>query len=211
MTPAEARVLEERSFVIFGKYIHLSIAYSAEAIMSRIGRNPISIPDGVEVKMTGSTITVKGSQGEQSWEIPSGIKVGMQDKTLHVERPSDTKLFRSLHGTVRSIIANMVTGVKDGFEKKFEIRGVGYRAQVQGKKIVFTIGYSHPVEFEIPDGISAEVDKKLTQLTIRGINKQLVGQVGANIRALKPPDVYKGKGIRYEGEHIKLKAGKAGK
>ena len=179
--------------------------------MSRIGRNPISLPDGVNVKLQGSTIAVKGPKGELKWDMPAGLKVTIQDKNLKVERPSETKQFRSLHGTTRSIIANMVTGVNTGFQKNFDIMGVGYKAQVQAKKIVFTLGYSHPVEFDIPEGISAEVDKKMTQLTIKGIDKQLVGQVAANIRALRPPDVYKGKGVRFKGEHIKLKAGKAGK
>ena len=179
--------------------------------MSRIGINPISLPDGVNVKLQGNTIAVKGPKGELKWDMPAGLKVTIQDKNLKVERPSETKQFRSLHGTTRSIIANMVTGVNTGFQKNFDIMGVGYKAQVQAKKIIFTLGYSHPVEFDIPEGISAEVDKKMTQLTIQGIDKQLVGQVAANIRALRPPDVYKGKGVRFKGEHIKLKAGKAGK
>ncbi len=179
--------------------------------MSRIGINPISLPDGVNVKLQGNTIAVKGPKGELKWDMPAGLKVTIEDKNLKVERPSETKQFRSLHGTTRSIIANMVTGVNTGFQKNFDIMGVGYKAQVQAKKIIFTLGYSHPVEFDIPEGISAEVDKKMTQLTIQGIDKQLVGQVAANIRALRPPDVYKGKGVRFKGEHIKLKAGKAGK
>jgi len=154
--------------------------------MSRIGRNPISLPDGINVKLQGSTIAVKGPKGELKWDMPAGLKVTIQDKNLKVERPSETKQFRSLHGTTRSIIANMVLGVSAGFQKNFDIMGVGYKAQVQGKKIVFTLGYSHPVEFAIPEGISAEVDKKMTKLTIQGIDKQLVGQVAANIRALRP-------------------------
>ena len=178
--------------------------------MSRVGKNPISLPDGINVKLQGSSIAVKGPKGELAWDIPAGMKVTLEDKNIKVERPSETKHFRSLHGTTRSIIFNMITGVNSGFKIDFEIIGVGYRAQVQGSKIVFTLGYSHPVEFNLPAGVSAEVDKKQTQLSIQGIDKQLLGQVAANIRALRPPDVYKGKGIRFKGEHIKLKAGKAG-
>lgn len=179
--------------------------------MSRVGKNPINLPDRVDVKIQGNHIAVKGPRGELKWDIPSGLKVSLQDKSLIVERPADTKKFMSLHGTTRSIIANMVIGVSDGYQKVLAIIGVGYRVQVQGKKIVFALGYSHPVEFLVPDGISAEVDKKQTQLTIKGMDKHLIGQVAANIRSLKPPDAYKGKGIRYAGEMVKLKAGKAGK
>jgi large subunit ribosomal protein L6 len=178
--------------------------------MSRIGKNPIPLPAGVEINLTGSSITVKGPKGELKWDIPAGIKVSKQESNLIVERAAESKPVRSLHGTSRSVISNMVTGVSSGFERRLEIRGVGYRAQVQGQKITFTLGFSHPVEFILPDGIRAEVDKKQVLLTVQGIDKQAVGQIVANIRALKPPDVYKGKGIRYEGEHIKLKAGKAG-
>jgi large subunit ribosomal protein L6 len=179
--------------------------------MSRVGRNPISLPDGINVKLQGSSIAVKGPKGELTWDIPAGMKVTMQDNNIKVDRPTETKHFRSLHGTTRSIIFNMVTGVSSGFRIDFDIIGVGYRAQVQANKIDFTLGYSHPVEFALPEGVSAEVDKKQTQLSIQGIDKQLLGQVAANIRALRPPDAYKGKGIRFKGEHIKLKAGKASK
>ncbi len=179
--------------------------------MSRVGENPINLPKGVDVKIQGSFIAVKGPKGELKWDFPSELKVSLQDKSLIVERPSETRQLRSLHGTTRNIIANMVTGISDGYQKVLEITGVGYRAQVQGKKIIFTLGYSHPVEFILPDGISAQIDAKQNRLTLEGIDKQLIGQVAANIRALRPPDVYKGKGIRYAGERIKLKAGKAGK
>ena len=178
--------------------------------MSRIGKNPISLPDSVNIKLQGSSIEVKGAKGILTWEIPEGIKVSMQDKSINIEKSDDSRQTRSLHGTSRSIIANMVSGVSSGFRKDFDIIGVGYRAQIQGNKIAFTLGYSHPVEFVMPEGISAEIDKKQTQLTIHGIDKQAVGQVAANIRALRPPDAYKGKGIRFKGEQIKLKAGKAG-
>jgi large subunit ribosomal protein L6 len=179
--------------------------------MSRVGKNPINVPDGVDVKLQGSLVTVKGPKGELKWNSPAGMKVSVQDKSVIVERPSETKQFRSLHGTTRSIIANMVTGTSAGYERILEISGVGYRAQVQGQKINFTLGYSHPIEFTLPEGITAEADKKQTQLTLRGIDKHLIGQVAANIRALRPPNIYKGKGIRYAGEVIKLKVGKAGK
>ncbi len=179
--------------------------------MSRVGKKPISLPDGVDVKIQDNLIHVKGPKGEHKWAVPEGMKVSVQDRTVIVERPSDTKHFRSLHGTTRSIIANMVTGTSRGFPRVLEINGVGYRAQVQGRKITFTLGYSHPIEFNLPEGVTAEVDKKQTRLTIDGIDKRLVGQVAADIRALRPPSVYKGKGIRYADERIKLKAGKAGK
>ncbi|HDH04608.1 MAG TPA: 50S ribosomal protein L6 [Nitrospirae bacterium] len=179
--------------------------------MSRVGKNPINLPDGVEVKLQGSLITVKGPKGELKWNSPAGMKISMQDKSVVVERPSDSKQFRSLHGTTRSIIANMVAGTSAGYRRALEISGVGYRAQVQGRKISFTLGYSHPVEYQLPEGISAEVDKKQTLLTLQGIDKQLIGQVAANIRSLRSPNIYKGKGIRYAGEIIKLKAGKSGK
>ena len=179
--------------------------------MSRVGKNPITVPAGVDVKLQGSLITVKGPKGELSWNSPAGITVSLKEKHLVVERSSDAKIYRALHGTTRSIIANMVTGTSKGFERVMEITGVGYRAQVQGQKINFTLGYSHPIEFSLPQGITAEVDKKQTILTLRGIDRHLIGQVAANIRALRPPNVYKGKGIRYGGEVIKLKVGKSGK
>ncbi|MBI5057675.1 MAG: 50S ribosomal protein L6 [Nitrospirae bacterium] len=179
--------------------------------MSRVGRNPIQLPKGVNVKVDGSLVSVKGPKGELKWNFPEGLKVSVQDATLLVERSSETKQFKSLHGTARNIIANMVAGSSAGYQRILDITGVGYRAQVQGKKVVFTLGYSHPVEFNLPDGISAEVDKKQTQLTLQGIDKQLLGQVAANIRALRLPDIYKGKGVRYSNETIKLKVGKAGK
>ncbi len=179
--------------------------------MSRVGKEPIPVPDGVDIKLEGSLITVKGPKGELSWNYPAKMKISVQEKSIVVERPDDSSQYRSLHGTTRSIIANMVTGTSAGYERGLEIIGVGYRAQVQGQKINLLLGYSHPIEFQLPEGISAEVDKKQVQLTLRGIDKYMIGQVAANIRALRPPNVYKGKGIRYAGEMIKLKVGKAGK
>jgi large subunit ribosomal protein L6 len=179
--------------------------------MSRVGQVPVDIPDGVDVKIQKSLVTVKGPKGELKWNYPAGIKVSVQDKTVIVERPAETKQLRSLHGTTRSLIANMVTGTTTGYKREMSIIGVGYRAQVQGQKITFTLGYSHPIVFNLPEGVTAQVDKKQTQLVLEGIDKYLVGQVAANIRSLRPPNIYKGKGIRYADEVIKLKVGKAGK
>jgi len=179
--------------------------------MSRVGKNPIEIPNGVDIKLQDNNVAVKGPKGELKWTCPREIKVSVQDKTVTVERQNESKLSRSLHGTVRSIIANMVTGTHTGYERVLEISGVGYRALVQGQKITFTLGHSHPIEFSLPQGITAEVDKKQVNLKLTGIDKQLIGQVAANIRSLRPPNVYKGKGVRYAGEMIKLKVGKSGK
>ncbi|MDA8086587.1 MAG: 50S ribosomal protein L6 [Nitrospiraceae bacterium] len=179
--------------------------------MSRIGKKPVAIPSGVNVKLDGRNVSVKGPKGELAWEVPFRISVNLADGSLIVGRGDDNRQTRALHGLARSLIQNMVTGVSKGFEKALEITGVGYRAQVQGGKVVFSLGYSHPVEYELPEGISAEVDKKQTSLTLRGTDKQKLGQVAADMKALRWPDAYKGKGVRYAGEHIKLKAGKTGK
>jgi large subunit ribosomal protein L6 len=179
--------------------------------MSRVGKNPIHVPDGVDVTVQGNVVTVKGPKGQMKWNYPAEMKVSLQDRNIIVERPSDSKPSRSLHGTTRSIIANMVTGTSAGFRRVLEISGVGYRALVQGQKITFTLGYSHPIDFNLPEGITAQVDKKQTQLTLEGIDKRLIGQVAANIRSLRPPNVYKGKGIKYAEERLRLKVGKAGK
>jgi large subunit ribosomal protein L6 len=179
--------------------------------MSRVGKNPIQVPDGVDIAIQGNLVTVKGPKGQMTWNYPAEMKVSLQDGNIIVERPSDSKQSRSLHGTTRSIIANMVTGTSAGFRRVLEISGVGYRAQVQGQKITFTLGYSHPIDFNLPEGVTAQVDKKQTQLTLEGIDKHLIGQVAANIRSLRPPNVYKGKGIKYAEESLRLKVGKAGK
>jgi large subunit ribosomal protein L6 len=179
--------------------------------MSRVGKEPINVPEGVDVKLQGNLVTVKGPKGELKWNFREEMKVSLKDKVVTVERATESKLNRSLHGTTRSIIANMVTGTNSGFKRDLEISGVGYRAQVQGQKIIFTLGYSHPVEFNLPDGITAEVDKKQTNLTLHGIDKHLIGQVAANIRMLRKPNAYKGKGIKYAEERLKLKVGKSGK
>ena len=179
--------------------------------MSRVGKDPIEVPEGVDVKLQGNLVTIKGPKGELKWNFREEMKVSLKDKVVTVERNSESNLDRSLHGTTRSIIANMITGTSSGFKRDLEISGVGYRAQVQGQKITFTLGYSHPVEFNLPDGITAEVDKKQTSLTLHGIDKHLIGQVAANIRMLRKPNAYKGKGIKYAEERLKLKVGKSGK
>ena len=179
--------------------------------MSRIGKKLIEIPDNVVVEMKAGIIRVKGPNGELSWNYPDKIKVSVNDGHISVERSDDSKVEKSLHGLTRSIIANMVTGVLKGYQKVLNIVGVGYKAQVAGNKLVLSLGYSHPVEFQLPEGVKASVDAKQTQITLVGIDKQQLGQVAGSLKALRSPDAYKGKGIRYSGEKLKLKAGKAGK
>ncbi|MDA8174396.1 MAG: 50S ribosomal protein L6 [Nitrospiraceae bacterium] len=181
--------------------------------MSRVGKKPVDIPQGVNVKLAGQMVSVKGPKGELAWEVPGpiGVKEDGGKKQILLERQDDSRQSRALHGLARSLVANMVAGVSQGYTRVMEITGTGYRAQVQGRKINFSLGYSHPVEYPLPDGINAEVDKKQTTLTLSGIDKQMLGQVAAEIRKLRPPDAYKGKGVRHAGERIKLKAGKTGK
>lgn len=178
--------------------------------MSRIGKKPIQIPSGVTVEIEGASIAVNGAKGRLGWSWPEGVSVSIKEGILQVERAGDSKKERALHGLSRSIIANMVTGVSEGFKKDMELVGVGYRASVKEDALEFSIGYSHPVVFKLPPGIAAEVDKKQTKLSLNGIDKQLLGQVAADIRSIRPPDAYKGKGIRYANEFIKLKPGKTG-
>lgn len=178
--------------------------------MSRIGRKPIQIPDGVEVKVDGSTVTVKGPKGELTRTFHKDMRIEVQDREVQVSRPSDEKLHKSLHGLTRTLIGNMVEGVTTGYQKNLEIHGVGYRASLQGKKLVLAVGYSHPVEMDAPAGIDFEVPQP-TRITVRGIDKELVGEIAANVRSVRGPEPYLGKGIRYEGERIQRKAGKAGK
>ncbi|MCC6346796.1 MAG: 50S ribosomal protein L6 [Nitrospirales bacterium] len=179
--------------------------------MSRIGKKPIELSQGVNVEVRDAVIRVKGPKGELSYSFPEEVKITVVDGKLLVERGSETQEGRALHGLARSLVANMVTGVSQGYTRALEIKGIGYRAQVRGNALSFTLGYSHPVEFQLPQGITASVDEKQTAVTLSGIDKQLLGQVAANIRKLRAPDAYKGKGIRYAGEAIKLKAGKTGK
>ncbi len=179
--------------------------------MSRIGRLPIPVPAGVEVTLEGQDVTVTGPKGTLSHTVPSPITIERADDgTLLVARPDDERESRSLHGLTRSLVANMVTGVTDGYAKGMEIRGVGYRVAAKGSDLEFALGYSHPVPVAAPEGISFEVQSP-TRFVVRGIDKQKVGEVAANIRKLRKPDPYKGKGVRYEGEQIKLKVGKTGK
>ena len=179
--------------------------------MSRIGKKPIDIPAGVDVKLLGDSIKVKGPKGELQWSLPAGAKASLAENKILVERENDLKKNRALHGLSRNLVANMVTGVTTGYQRVLEIVGVGYRAQVQGSKIIVALGYSHPIEFNLPDGITAAVDQKQTQITLTGIDKQKIGQIAANLKTLRKTDIYKGKGIRYAGQRLKLKVGKTGK
>jgi large subunit ribosomal protein L6 len=178
--------------------------------MSRIGRKPISVPAGVSVAVEGNTVRVKGPKGELSERIDGSIAVKLEGDTVFVERPTDQPNHRALHGLSRTIIANMVDGVTQGYARTLEIAGVGYRAQKQGSKLVLNMGYSHPVEMEQPAGIEFEVPTP-TRIIVRGISKQRVGETAAIIRRVRPPEPYKGKGIRYENETVRRKAGKTGK
>ena len=179
--------------------------------MSRIGRLPIPVPSGVEVSLDGQLITVKGPKGTLTHSIAEPIRIARTDDgTLQVSRPDDERESRSLHGLTRTLVGNMVIGVTDGYAKAMEIRGVGYRVAAKGSDLEFALGFSHPVPVAAPDGIIFEVASP-TKFTVRGIDKQKVGEVAANIRKLRKPDPYKGKGVRYEGEQIKLKVGKTGK
>ena len=175
--------------------------------MSRIGKQPIEIPKGVTVTRDGQTIRVKGPKGEQSVEIDPNITVSIEENEVTVTRPNDLGRIRSLHGLSRTLIANMVHGVSEGFTRRLEIVGVGYRAQMLGKNLQLNLGYSHPIVFMAPEEIEITVPEA-TKITIYGHNKQLVGQVAAKIRKLRPPEPYKGKGVKYEGEQIRRKAGK---
>ena len=179
--------------------------------MSRIGQQPITIPSGVDVTIDGARVAVKGPKGELEHTLVGGVSVSRNDDELNVERVDDSRSNRSLHGLQRSLIANMVTGVSDGFVKELEIVGVGYRAQAQGpEKIEIAVGYSHPVYVQAPAGVTFEVPQP-TRIVVRGFDKQLVGQVAADIRKLRKPEPYKGKGIRYAGERVQRKAGKSAK
>ncbi|MCA0972642.1 50S ribosomal protein L6 [Halobacillus litoralis] len=178
--------------------------------MSRVGFKSLEIPEGVEIVQDNQTITVKGPKGELTRTFHEDITVTIEDNVLTVARPSDHKEHRALHGTTRSLIGNMVEGVSKGFEKSLEIIGVGYRAQKQGDQVVINAGYSHPVEVEKREGIEIEVPSQ-TKVTVKGIDKELVGAVAANIRAIRPPEPYKGKGIRYENERVRRKEGKTAK
>lgn len=178
--------------------------------MSRIGNKPVVVPAGVTVAQSGNTVTVKGPKGELTREFSPNITLNISEGEVVLTRPDDTKENKTLHGTMRANLNNMVVGVSEGFEKALELIGVGYRAQLQGKKLVLNVGYSHPVEFETPEGITIEVPSN-TQIVVKGSNKEVVGELAANIRGVRPPEPYKGKGIRYVGEYVRRKEGKTGK
>jgi large subunit ribosomal protein L6 len=175
--------------------------------MSRIGKQPIAVPDGVEITIEPELVKVKGPRGELEERVSRAIDVSQENGEILVKRPTNRGEHRALHGLTRSLIFNMVEGVTNGYEKTLEIQGVGYRAQLQGSKLVLALGYSHPVEIEAPAGIDFEVPQP-TRIIVRGISKQVVGEVAANIRKQRPPEPYKGKGIRYQGEHVARKVGK---
>lgn len=175
--------------------------------MSRIGKKPIPLPKGVSVKPQDGTVLVEGPKGKLTTKLPPGVSAEIENSTLLVKREDDS--FANMHGLARSLLANAVFGVSSGFTRELEIVGIGYRAEVKGRMVVFTLGYSHPIEFPLPEGITVSVDKQ-TKLVVTGIDKQKVGQVAANMRRLRPPDPYKQKGVRYTGEKLKKKVGKTG-
>ncbi len=188
----------------------LFVQYYKDIIMSRIGRKPITVPVGVKVNLKDGLVLVEGGKGKLSWDIPQGINAKLEDDNLLVERDNDEKRLKALHGLTRSLISNMVTGVSDGFKITLEIIGVGYRVEPQGKGLKFSLGYSNPIDYTLPEGISSTIEERGTRLILEGIDKQLLGETAARIRKLRPPDAYKGKGVRYSDEQLRLKPGKAG-
>ena len=179
--------------------------------MSRIGKQPIELPDKVEVNIRGSEVTIKGPKGELAHTCHPDMEIKLQGRTLMVERPTDHRNHRALHGLTRSLLANMVHGVSEGYTKTLEIVGTGYRAELQGQNLVLYLGYSHPIDFPAPEGISFEVPRGGRTVIVQGRDKELVGEIAARIRRQRPPEPYKGKGVRYEGEYVRRKAGKAGR
>ena len=179
--------------------------------MSRIGRLPVDIPGGVQVELKGSNVRVKGPKGELQRVFSPLVDIKMENNQLIVTRNSENPSERALHGTTRAVLANMVHGVSKGFEVILEVEGVGYRAELEGKNLALFVGYSHPVKMEPPSGVTFDVDQKTRQIKVMGFDKELVGQVAANVRKVRPPEPYHGKGLRYAGERIRRKAGKAGK
>ena len=178
--------------------------------MSRIGKSPITVPSGVEMKIQGSNVQVKGPKGQLDRQFHDRVSVSLEDGVATVTRSDDSHESRALHGLSRALLANMVLGVSEGYRRELELQGVGYRAQLKGSNLELQVGYSHPVNVEAPQGITFEVPEP-TRISVVGIDKELVGQVAANIRKIRPPEPYKGKGIRYVGEYVRRKAGKAGK
>ena len=176
--------------------------------MSRTGKQPITLPKGVKAAVSGNTVNIEGPKGKLNVTLPSGIKVEVQEDKVVVSRLNDEKQNKSMHGTARALINNMVVGVSEGFKKELEIVGVGYKAQMKGKDLALNVGFSHPVEFKIPEGLKVSVPKP-NRIEIEGIDKQLLGQFAADVRGVNPPEPYKGKGIRYAGEEVRKKLGKA--
>jgi large subunit ribosomal protein L6 len=179
--------------------------------MSRIGKQPIPLPQKVEVDIRGSHVTVKGPKGQLERSFDPAMTIKLDDGVLTVERPTDQRQHRATHGLTRALLANMVSGVSDGYSKVLEIEGTGYRAEMQGEKLVLFLGYSHPIEFPPPQGISFEVPRGGRTVTVMGIDKELVGEIAARIRRQRPPEPYQGKGVRYRGERVRRKAGKSGR
>ena len=177
--------------------------------MSRIGKQPITIPSGVTVEVAGDEVKVKGTGGQLVRPVVDLVSVAVQDNAVVVSRANDSKPARANHGLMRSLINNMVIGVSQGFEKRLEVIGVGYRAEMKGQNLVLHLGYSHPIEFGVPSDLKIEVDKKANIISVKGASKERVGQIAANIRGFREPDHYKGKGVRYQGEYVRLKAGKS--
>ena len=175
--------------------------------MSRIGRKPVSIPPGVKVNLDGAVVRAEGPKGKLMQPVPAGLSAKLENNQLVISRSGDDRKIRALHGLARALVANMVTGVKDGFERKLEIVGIGYRAQLQGRVITLALGYSHPVLFPLPEGVTAEIEGQVS-ITLRGADKAVLGQTAAKLRALRKPDPYKGKGIKYADEVIRRKVGK---
>jgi len=178
--------------------------------MSRVGRKPIPIPSGVEINVAGEIVEVKGGKGALKVDLLPGIEAAVDSGALKLTRSNEERTTRAFHGLIRALLANAVTGVSEGWKKELEIIGIGYRAERKESSVLFNLGYSHPIDFTIPEGIDIQVDSKANRLTVTGIDRQLVGQVAANIRGLRAPEPYKGKGIRYAGERIRMKAGKQG-
>ena len=179
--------------------------------MSRIGKQPIPLPQKVEVDIRGSHVTVKGPKGQLERSFDPAMTIKLEDGVLTVERPTDQRQHRATHGLTRALLANMVTGVSDGLSKVLELEGTGYRAELQGEKLILFLGYSHPIEFPPPQGISFEVPRGGRMVTVMGVDKELVGEIAARIRRQRPPEPYQGKGVRYQGERVRRKAGKSGR
>ena len=178
--------------------------------MSRIGKQPIPVPQGVDISIAGDVVSVKGSKGQLQVNLLPGVSAAVDDGSLNITRADDEAQTRSFHGLIRALLANAATGVSEGWSKKLEIVGIGYKAESQGNSVVFNLGYSHPVDFAVPNGIEIDVDAKANTVTVKGIDRQQVGQIAAEIRGLRPPEPYKGKGIRYADERVRTKAGKQG-